>query len=69
MALGSSTTSSVVERGIQYNGEGYAPGHITGFFTIHMTDDPLSSGSTGAGLCLKEGVITEVTAVESDKQS
>jgi len=67
MALGSTTTSSVVERGIQYNGEGYAPGHITGFFTIHMTDDPLSSGSTGAGLCLKEGVITEVTAVESDK--
>ena len=67
MALGSSSASSTVMRGIQYNGEGYAPGHITGFFTIHMTGDPLSSGSTGAGLCLKEGVITEVTAMESDK--
>jgi pantoate kinase len=67
MALGSSSVSSAVERGLQYNGEGYAPGHITGFFTIHMTNDPISSGSTGAGLCLKEGVITEVTVVESDE--
>jgi len=68
MALSRSiTTPTALRATAQYNGEGYAPGHITGFFTIHMSKDPLSSGSTGAGLCLKEGVITEVTAVESDR--
>lgn len=68
MALSRSiTTPTALNTTAQYSGEGYAPGHITGFFTIHLTGDPLSSGSTGAGLCLKEGMITEVTAVESDR--
>lgn len=42
-------------------GEGYSPGHITAFFTIHMTNDPMLTGSTGAGICLEEGVRTRVT--------
>jgi pantoate kinase len=46
----------------------YAPGHITGFFTIHMDESPLLSGSTGAGLCLEEGVTTEVSIEPSKAQ-
>jgi len=42
-------------------GEGYSPGHITAFFSIHMTSDPMLTGSTGAGICLEEGVRTKVT--------
>jgi len=42
-------------------GEGYSPGHITAFFSIHMTNDPMLTGSTGAGICLEEGVHTRVT--------
>lgn len=41
-------------------GTSFAPGHITCFFTIHMGRSSLTSGSTGAGLCLREGVTTEV---------
>jgi pantoate kinase len=46
----------------------YAPGHITGFFTIHMDESPLLSGSTGAGVCLEEGVVTEVSVEPSKVQ-
>lgn len=49
-------------------GKAYAPGHITGFFTIHMDESPLLSGSTGAGLCLEEGVTTEVSIEPSKVQ-
>ncbi|MBW9223053.1 pantothenate kinase [Methanothermococcus sp. SCGC AD-155-E23] len=38
----------------------YIPGHITGFFTIHRDRDPLKTGSTGAGITVDRGVITEV---------
>ncbi|MDD3043647.1 MAG: pantoate kinase [Methanosarcinaceae archaeon] len=39
----------------------YAPGHITGFFEIHDEgSDPRRKGSTGCGLVLDSGVITEV---------
>lgn len=41
-------------------GQSYSPSHITGFFTIRLASDPLRSGSTGAGICLKDGVRTTV---------
>ena len=38
-------------------GRGQCGGHITLFFTIEdVVDDPVSQGSRGAGLCLKDGV-------------
>jgi pantoate kinase len=48
-------------------GEAYAPGHITGFFTIHLSEDPVYTGSRGAGICLEAGVTTRVTIRKSDK--
>ncbi|WP_424358091.1 pantoate kinase [Methanocella sp. MCL-LM] len=39
----------------------FAPGHITGFFVIREHEDPLKTGSCGAGLSLDDGVYTEVT--------
>lgn len=48
-------------------GEAYAPSHITGFFTIHLSQDPIYTGSTGAGICLEAGVRTRVTIRESDR--
>uniref|UniRef100_A0A7C3IXI6 Pantoate kinase n=1 Tax=Candidatus Methanomethylicus mesodigestus TaxID=1867258 RepID=A0A7C3IXI6_9CREN len=41
-------------------GRSHSPSHITGFFTIRLSPDPLRSGSTGAGICLKDGVKTTV---------
>lgn len=38
----------------------FCPGHVTGFFEIHRTDDVLSTGSRGAGICLSLGAMTEV---------
>ncbi|AXI25682.1 pantothenate kinase [Methanofervidicoccus sp. A16] len=38
----------------------FIPGHITGFFTIHRERDPLRTGSTGVGITVDKGVITEV---------
>lgn len=49
----------------QLSGSGYAPGHITGFFTIFKAADPILSGSTGAGVCIDGGVRTEVTVSPS----
>ncbi|MBC7120465.1 MAG: hypothetical protein H5T33_02610 [Candidatus Methanosuratus sp.] len=46
-------------------GEGYAPGHITGFFMIHRSEDPIRSGSTGAGVCISGGVRTRLIAREA----
>lgn len=60
-------SSTMLSRGIAASildcmvGEGYSPGHITAFFSIHMTNDPMLTGSTGAGICLEEGVHTRVT--------
>ncbi|MGC8936175.1 MAG: pantoate kinase [Candidatus Methanomethylicaceae archaeon] len=47
--------------------EAYAPGHITGFFKVHISDNPLLTGSTGAGICLEAGVTTRVTIKKSNK--
>lgn len=45
-------------------GEGYAPAHITGFFTICKAEEPIRSGSTGAGICIAGGVRTRLLARE-----
>lgn len=38
----------------------WVPSHITGFFRAHRKDDPLLSGSVGAGLCLSLGATTAI---------
>lgn len=38
----------------------FVPGHITGLFTVHRTDDPETSGSRGAGVTLSKGVTVSV---------
>lgn len=38
----------------------WVPSHITGFFRAHRKDDPLHSGSVGAGLCLSLGATTTI---------
>ena len=47
----------------------FSPGHITGFFEICRTDELLSSGSRGAGLCLTLGARSEVAIQKAEKQS
>jgi pantoate kinase len=43
----------------------FVPGHVTGLFSIHRTDDPATTGSRGAGLTLKAGVRVTVVPRES----
>jgi pantoate kinase len=38
----------------------FAPGHVTGFFSVARRDDPAEAGSRGAGVTLSEGVTVEV---------
>lgn len=38
----------------------WVPSHITGFFRAHRKNDPLLSGSVGAGLCLSLGATTTI---------
>ncbi|MFB6082164.1 MAG: pantoate kinase [Halanaeroarchaeum sp.] len=38
----------------------FVPGHVTGFFSIHRTDDPATTGSRGGGLALADGVTVTV---------
>lgn len=38
----------------------FCPGHITGFFYPCEHDDPLASGSRGAGVCVHLGAVSEV---------
>ena len=40
--------------------QAYSPAHITGFFSIYEANDPMRTGSIGAGICLRKGVYTEV---------
>lgn len=40
--------------------QAYSPAHITGFFSIYESSDPLRTGSIGAGICISKGVYTEV---------
>lgn len=54
----------MLSQGETIAGEGYAPAHITGFFTICMAEEPIRSGSTGAGICIAGGVRTRLLARE-----
>lgn len=54
--------------------EAFVPGHVTGFFSPHWADDPVRTGSIGAGLTLSDGVRVSVepadhAAVEIDGES
>ncbi|MEF8774163.1 MAG: pantoate kinase, partial [Halobacteriales archaeon] len=42
----------------------FAPGHVTGFFTVEDDDDPTRSGSTGAGIAIADGVVVEVVPAD-----
>lgn len=42
----------------------FAPGHVTGFFTVEDHDDPTRAGSTGAGIALTDGVAVEVVPAD-----
>lgn len=46
----------------------FSPCHITGFFDVSLHEDPLKSGSAGAGIVLDRGVTTEVRAEEAERQ-
>lgn len=46
----------------------FCPGHITGFFEICRSDDILSTGSRGAGMCLSLGATSRVTMERSTRQ-
>lgn len=43
----------------------FVPGHITGFFSVHRTDDPTTTGSRGAGLALSDGVTVRVEPADA----
>lgn len=58
--LSDAQAESLMTSEVQF-GEGYAPGHITGFFTVHISEDPKFTGSKGAGICLDAGVTTHLT--------
>ncbi|MFB6097161.1 MAG: pantoate kinase [Haloferacaceae archaeon] len=47
----------------------FVPGHVTGFFSVHRTDDPTTTGSRGAGLALSEGVTVRVAPAETPSVS
>lgn len=49
--------------------EAFSPGHVTGFFEVRYTEDLLSSGSRGAGLCLALGAKSTVRATKSGRTS
>ncbi len=49
--------------------EAFSPGHITGFFEIVYSNDLLSTGSRGAGLCLALGARSRVKVEQAKKQA
>lgn len=48
-------------------GKAWAPGHLTGFFEVHMKQDPVNSGSRGAGINIDKGVKAFSKVKESSK--
>ena len=42
--------------------QAFAPGHVTGFFTVDRAEDPTVAGSRGAGVTLADGVSVTVEA-------
>ncbi|UCE45386.1 MAG: hypothetical protein JSU93_00360 [Methanobacteriota archaeon] len=47
----------------------FCPGHVTGFFEILRSQDLLSSGSRGAGICTNLGATTEMTVEDSKNKT
>ncbi|MBN2736912.1 MAG: hypothetical protein JXR70_08035 [Spirochaetales bacterium] len=48
----------------------FSPAHITGFFSSYFdTDDPLKSGSTGAGFSINRGVRTQVEYLKTSQRN
>jgi pantoate kinase len=47
----------------------FAPGHVTGFFSVQRADDPRRTGSRGAGVTLSAGVQTRVAASDRTRVS
>jgi len=45
----------------------FAPGHVTGLFSVQRADDPQRTGSRGAGVTLSSGVTTTVTASDETR--
>ena len=45
----------------------FVPGHVTGFFSAHRTDDPVTTGSRGGGLTLSDGVRVRVTPSQTTR--
>lgn len=44
----------------------YCPGHITGFFVPCVHEDPLRTGSRGAGICIDKGVTATLEVLPGD---
>lgn len=42
----------------------FVPAHVTGFFSVHDSTDPLAAGSRGAGLTLTDGATVRVERAE-----
>jgi len=51
---------------LSVSGSVYVPVHVTGFFKPHITDNPLTTGSIGAGLVLEPGLKCTVSAINSN---
>ncbi len=48
----------------------FVPGHITGLFRIYDTpNDPLHSGSIGAGFSVAVGTLTTITVIETEESA
>nr|WP_231737032.1 pantoate kinase [Halobacterium sp. CBA1126] len=45
----------------------FAPGHVTGFFSVERTESPERTGSRGAGVTLSAGVTTRVEPAEETR--
>jgi len=45
----------------------FAPGHVTGFFSVERTGTPEQTGSRGAGVTLSAGVTTRVELAEETR--
>ncbi len=45
----------------------FAPGHVTGFFSVQRADDPERTGSRGAGITLSAGVTTSVSSSDETR--
>ncbi|MDR1721546.1 MAG: hypothetical protein LBR24_00675 [Methanobrevibacter sp.] len=45
----------------------FVPSHISCFFSIHYDNDPLKTGSCGAGILLDKGITTSIKTVSADK--